>query len=91
MRPYEFINSLRERTSWEQRSMWRTYVWDIGGMSEEERDSLQERILKEFNQDSEDLACMHTYWYPTGALKQSKLDKEVHNMLFLLHHHTRIY
>lgn len=90
MLPYEFINSLRERTLWEQRSMWRTYMWDIGGLSDEERNKLQARILKEFNQDSQELAHTHTHWYPKGALKQAKLDKEVYNMLYLLHHHTKI-
>lgn len=70
--------------------MWRTYMWDIGGLSDEEVHNLQESILKDFNQDSQDLFSMHTCWYPKGALKQAKLDKEVYNMLYLLHHHTKI-
>lgn len=89
MLPFNFITSIRFKTKWEQRSMWRTYIWDIGGISKEEADQLQDEILKAYNEDSKDLACLYdTNWYTEGAWKQAILDEQVYFMLFLLHHHS---
>ena len=88
MRPFEFLKSIRYKLPWEQRSLWRTYVWDIGGLSEEEKASLQDEILNMLNRESDHLAQSYVHWYPKGALKQAQLDREAYCMLFLLHYHT---
>ena len=89
MEVYKYLNSLKYRTRWDQRSMWRTYVWDIGGVSSEEKTGVQKLILESHARDSMDLALLYNYtWFKRGAWKQATLDKQVYYMLYLLHHHS---
>ena len=89
---FDYLNSLKYRTEWEQRSMWRTFLWDSGGISEEEKEEIQNLILLSHARDSTDLAHLYNYtWFTEGAWKQAVLDKQVFYMLYLLHHHSSMY
>ena len=91
MEVYNYLNSLKFRTSWEQRCMWRTFVWDIGGITQKEKDEVERLILRSHARDSADLAHTYTYtWYKKGAWEQATLDKQVYDMLYLLYHHSNL-
>lgn len=64
-------------------------MWDIGGISEEEKQEIQKLIIESHTRDSMDLASLYNYtWFKRGAWKQGTLDKQVYFMLYLLHHHS---
>lgn len=88
---FNYLHSIKYRTRWEQRSMWRTLLWDSGGISEEEKEEIQDLILSSHARDSADLADLYNYtWFTRGAWKQAVLDKQVFYMLYLLHHHSKV-
>ena len=71
--------------------MWRTFVWDTGGISKEEIEEIQKLILLSHARDSTDLAQLYNFtWFSKGAWKQAVLDKQVFTMLYLLHHHSNV-
>ena len=89
MEVYKYLKSIKYRTRWDQRSRWRTYLWDIGGISHEEKQEIQNLIIESHKRDSMDLATLYKYtWFRRGAWKQASLDTEVYYMLYLLHHHS---
>ena len=66
-------------------------MWDTGGMSHEEKEEVQGLILNAHARDSMDLSSLYRYtWFKSGAWKQATLDKQVYNMLYLLHHHSQV-
>lgn len=71
--------------------MWRTFIWDTGGISEEEKEEIQKLILLSHARDSTDFADLYSHtWFSKGAWKQDALDEQVYTMLYLLHHHSKI-
>ncbi len=88
---FTYLNSLKYRTLWQQRSMWRTFMWDTGGISDEEKEQIQDLILHAHARDSVKLSSLYSYtWFQKGAWKQDVLDKQVYDMLHLLHHHSQV-
>ena len=66
-------------------------MWDTGGISEEEKEEVQRLILLSHAKASVELSSLYAYaWFHTGAFKQEILDKQIYNMLYLLHHHSQV-
>ena len=66
-------------------------MWDTGGISEEEKEEVQRLILLLHAKASMELSSVYSCeWFHSGAIKQGILDKQIYNMLYLLHHHSQV-
>lgn len=89
----EFIYNNRFKTFWDQRVAWKVFMYDIRGLSEVERETVLDTVMKRHEEDSKSLSSMYPYtlgWYNRAAWQQSALDEQMFNMMRLVLEHSDI-
>ena len=89
----DFIYNNRFKSFWDQRIAWKTYMYDIRGLSPVEKELVMECIIKRHAEDSKDLDQMYPSvkgWFKRGAWQQAVLDEQLFNMMTLLTNHSDI-